>query len=496
MTKTTDFDALLGAAVDAAADFLPIIDASETGLARNKRILVAQLKIALGVSALGDTINNDDWSGTPLAIANGGTGATTQGGARTNLDVYSKAQVDALIAGLTANGKAAVRAASTANVTLATGVENGDTLDGVTLATGDRVLLKNQSSASENGVYVVAASGAPTRAADADTGAELVNAAVWVSEGTANADTLWVCTTNAPITVGSTGLAWINPFAGLSAYTDEQAQDAIGAMVDGTLTYTDGTPLLGVNTTAEAERIRDVIGAALVAGTNVTITANDAGDTITIDATGGGGGGGGFATISPPTSAQFTYQAAGTGAGGTITSGTKFYSIRRTDTGTFSGERVYFSGKAVPGGSSWTVVMGILPNAREQEISNRYFKIGLGLYESGTGKHMHIVHDSYNQTPRVEAQRFTSLNSSATGIGTDVLLAKGRFPILFRVVYDGTNYALGYSLDDGATWDTYATVAKTTAFTTAADKVGLSVGSFNDYGAGALRADCFYYAES
>lgn len=75
------------------------------------------------------------------------------------------------------------------------------------------------------------------------------------------------------------------------AYTDENAQDAVGAMVDSTLTYTDATPLLGVDTAAEAERIRDVIGTALVAGSNVTITVNDAGDTITIASSGGGGGG-------------------------------------------------------------------------------------------------------------------------------------------------------------------------------------------------------------
>lgn len=56
---------------------------------------------------------------------------------------------------------------------------------------------------------------------------------------------------------------------------------------------------VAIDTTAEAERIRDVIGAALVAGSNITITVNDAGDTITIDASGGGGGGGGSTTLWP-----------------------------------------------------------------------------------------------------------------------------------------------------------------------------------------------------
>lgn len=118
----------------------------------------------------------------------------------------TKTYVDAKVAGL--SWKQAVRVATTANITLATALENGDAIDGVTLATGDRVLVKNQSTASENGIYTVNASGAPTRATDADSGAEMVNASVYVSEGTTNADTQWTCSTNAPITVGSTSLTF------------------------------------------------------------------------------------------------------------------------------------------------------------------------------------------------------------------------------------------------------------------------------------------------
>lgn len=117
-----------------------------------------------------------------------------------------KTYIDAKVAGL--SWKQAVRAATTAAGTLASSFENGDTIDGVTLATSDRILIKNQSSASENGIYVVNASGAPTRATDADAGAELVNATLYVSEGTANGDTQWTCSTNAPITVGSTSLTF------------------------------------------------------------------------------------------------------------------------------------------------------------------------------------------------------------------------------------------------------------------------------------------------
>lgn len=145
-----------------------------------------------------------------LPVVQGGTTKAATAQQIADLVVLSsyatQAYVDAALAGL--SWKQAVRAATTTAGTLASDFENGDTIDGVTLATGDRILVKNQASAAENGIYVVAASGAPTRATDANSGAELVNASVYVSEGTTLADTQWTCTTNATITVGSTGLAF------------------------------------------------------------------------------------------------------------------------------------------------------------------------------------------------------------------------------------------------------------------------------------------------
>lgn len=131
-------------------------------------------------------------------------------------DAANKSYVDSLIQGIA--WKNTVRAATTANGTLASAFANGSVVDGVTLATNDRILIKNQSTGSENGIYVVAASGAPTRATDADSGAEMINAAVLVSEGTTNADTAWVCTNNATITLGSTSLTFVQFGSGV-AYT-------------------------------------------------------------------------------------------------------------------------------------------------------------------------------------------------------------------------------------------------------------------------------------
>lgn len=119
----------------------------------------------------------------------------------------TKEYVDNKINGL--SWKSSVVAATTAQITLNSDVENGDTLDGVTLSTGDRILVKDQGgpASSENGIYVVSASGAPTRADDADSADELISAAVFVEGGTSNADKQFVCT-NDSITLGTTAITF------------------------------------------------------------------------------------------------------------------------------------------------------------------------------------------------------------------------------------------------------------------------------------------------
>jgi lysophospholipase L1-like esterase len=109
----------------------------------------------------------------------------------------------------TTQWKADVRVASTANVNIASGLENGDTIDGVTLATGDRVLLKNQSTASQNGIYVVVASGTASRSTDVDTGAEMLGATVYVREGSTNLGRRYTCNTPSPITLDTTSLTFV-----------------------------------------------------------------------------------------------------------------------------------------------------------------------------------------------------------------------------------------------------------------------------------------------
>ncbi|WHO40498.1 tail fiber domain-containing protein [Sphingobium sp. AP49] len=148
------------------------------------------------------------------AVQRGGdamTGALTLNGPpAADLHAATKAYVDGQIQAI--DGKASVRLATTANIALT----GNQVIDGVTTASGDRILVKDQSVAADNGLYL-AASGAWTRAADMDGWAKIPNAHVWVESGSANADRAWVCTANAGGTLGSSAISWVQA-AGPGAY--------------------------------------------------------------------------------------------------------------------------------------------------------------------------------------------------------------------------------------------------------------------------------------
>ena len=116
-------------------------------------------------------------------------------------DAATKNYVDQLIAGLRTRIIAEV--ATTANVDLTADLQNGDTIDGVTLVTGDRVLVKDQSTGSQNGLYTVVSSGTASRDTEFDTIAELSGQMVVVNQGTANDNKIFLCTTNNTATLDS-----------------------------------------------------------------------------------------------------------------------------------------------------------------------------------------------------------------------------------------------------------------------------------------------------
>ena len=135
-------------------------------------------------------------------------------------DAANKNYVDTAISGLNSlfDTKGSVKVATSTAGTLATSFTNGQTVDGIVLATNDRILIKNQASQAENGIYVVNASGVPTRATDMDVWTEVPGAFVAVEEGTTNVDTIWLCTSNQGGTLGSTAITFqqIPTTAGLS----------------------------------------------------------------------------------------------------------------------------------------------------------------------------------------------------------------------------------------------------------------------------------------
>jgi len=130
-------------------------------------------------------------------------------------DAATKGFVEATSQGL--DVKDSCVAATTANITISTALNNGDTLDGVSLSTNDRVLVKDQSTASQNGIYVVGSS--PARAADLAAGANAAGFFTFVEKGTVNADNGFVCTSDSGSAVVGTNNLTIAQFSGAGQIT-------------------------------------------------------------------------------------------------------------------------------------------------------------------------------------------------------------------------------------------------------------------------------------
>lgn len=159
-------------------------------------------------------------------------------------DASTKLYVDNVARGM--DWKDSVRAATTANIVLS----GAQTIDGVAVVAGNRVLVKSQTAGADNGIYVAAA-GAWARAVDADTSAEVsAGMAMHVAEGTANGDQQWILTTNDPIILGTTALSFTQLAGGGGGFT------------------TAGTGLTGTGATVDA-----------IGGNGIAVTP----DAITVD---------------------------------------------------------------------------------------------------------------------------------------------------------------------------------------------------------------------
>ena len=143
-------------------------------------------------------------------------------------DAATKGFVEATAQGL--DVKDSVKAATTANITISTALNNGDTLDGVTLANGDRVLVKDQSTQSQNGIYIVGSS--PARAADLAAGANAAGFFTFVEQGTVNAENGFVCTSNNGSAVVGTNNLTIAQFSGAGQITAGNGLQKSGNTLD------------------------------------------------------------------------------------------------------------------------------------------------------------------------------------------------------------------------------------------------------------------------
>jgi hypothetical protein len=202
-------------------------------------------------------------------------------------DAATKGYVDSTAIGL--DVKLSVRVATTANIDLTADLENGDVLDGVTLATGNRVLVKNQTDQTQNGIYVVASSGAASRSEDANSDAEVTAGLfTFVEEGTVNGNTGYVLTSDNPITLGSTNLVF-SQFSGVGTFTagagitlagTEFSVDVTPTSGNASLTNTGGAVEVKTNTndglevTASGLGINNGTGLTFAAGALVFDTAN------------------------------------------------------------------------------------------------------------------------------------------------------------------------------------------------------------------------------
>jgi len=139
-------------------------------------------------------------------------------------DAATRGFVEATAQGL--DVKDSCVAATTANITIATALNNGDTLDGVTLADGNRVLVKDQNTASQNGIYVVGSS--PSRAADLAAGSDAAGMFTFIEQGTVNADNGFVCTSNKGSAVTGTNNLTFAQFSGAGQITPGDGLDKSG----------------------------------------------------------------------------------------------------------------------------------------------------------------------------------------------------------------------------------------------------------------------------
>ena len=246
----------------------------------NSNIITDNIRSRTGAVTITSTSGNITFDASTDVIEVSGarlTGLASPSGAT---DAVNKGYVDGLAQGL--DIKDSVRAASGTNITLS----GTQTIDSVAVVAGDRVLVKGQTTASENGIYVVA-SGAWSRSDDAVNGKITAGSFTFVEEGTNYGDTGWVVSTNNVITVGSTSISWTQ-FSGAGQYIAGDGLALIGTTfsvnVDNT-TLEIASDILKVKDSAQF--VTPNIGAATGSSLNLSTGNLNAGNAIIGSGSGG-----------------------------------------------------------------------------------------------------------------------------------------------------------------------------------------------------------------
>jgi hypothetical protein len=321
-----------------------------------------------------------------------------------------------------------VRVATTASVTISTALNNGDSIDGVTLATGDRVLVKDQSTGSQNGIYIVGAS--PARAFDFAEGVAAYGALIYVVAGTANGGKLFRCSNTTVPTIDSTALTFVD-------YTPSSGGSALTVKDEGSNLDTAVTSI-------------DFVGAGVVA-TNST-------HAVTVTISGGSGASAEDPVFdmfgSPTTAFEFdsssltglTAMGSATAEAAHTTVPSNYY-VKKAATSSVALTGRYASAPSAPFTAICKLTDATFVPVNFQRAG------GLFIAEGSPGK-VEAIHLLWNAAQLASVVNYTNPTTFNATIGTDIAIPAVALPLYYAIVVtSSTSVAYAYSFN-GRIWRT------------------------------------------